>query len=247
MLYIATAELRAFKAQRFAANERDGLGLDLDLAYMPSGLFAIHKSFGCCMSENSVSDLVECRLMSQGRKRIYGDFAPIRKALNVAVHLIKRRVAYVQGTKRRIDVKTGNGWNVSLFTLGLRKYKPIRPEAERVAHLRFCCFVLSIIGLRGSVERHGHAKRDSFLALADLPFLFEPTTIGIQWAGLQVALNALFKRGPHKSFWLLYLVVVAFDGSRRADELFGEALLFFAAVFVSFFLVNSARTVAPTL
>jgi hypothetical protein len=53
MLYVATAELRAFKAQRFAANERDGLGLDL--AYMPSGLFAIHKSFDCCVSENNVS------------------------------------------------------------------------------------------------------------------------------------------------------------------------------------------------
>src|SRR6266481_5083226 len=117
MLYVATAELRAFKAQRFAANERDGLGLDL--AYMPSGLFAIHESFGCCVSENNVSDLVERRFVWQGGKRIYGDFAPIRKALNVAVHLIKRCAGDVQRAKRRIDVKTGNGRNVCLFPLSL--------------------------------------------------------------------------------------------------------------------------------
>ena len=72
--------------------------------------------------------------------------------------------------------------------------------------------------------------------------------------GLRVGGRELKKNGPHRRSaartnhsGLLYLVVVAFDGSRRADELFGEALLFFAAVFVSFFLVNSARTVAPTL
>jgi hypothetical protein len=60
VLYVATAELRTFKAKRLAANERDGLGLDL--ADMPSGLFAIHESFGCCVSENDVSDLVERRV-----------------------------------------------------------------------------------------------------------------------------------------------------------------------------------------
>jgi len=48
MLYVATAELRTFKAKRLAANECDGLGLDL--ADMSRGLFAIHESVGCCVS-----------------------------------------------------------------------------------------------------------------------------------------------------------------------------------------------------
>src|ERR1700751_661299 len=132
--------------------------------------------------------------MWQGGKRIYGDFAPIGKALNVAVHFIKRCAGDVQRTKCRVDVKTGNGWNVSLFTLGLRKYKPMRSKSERVARLRFGRFVLGIIALRGSFERYGHAKRYAFLSFAYLPFLFEPTAIGVEWAGLQVANNALFER-----------------------------------------------------
>jgi hypothetical protein len=84
VLYVATAELRTFKAKRLAANECDGIGL----VDMSRGLFAIHESFDCCVSENNVSDLVERRFKWQGGKRIYGDFTPIRKALNVAVHLI---------------------------------------------------------------------------------------------------------------------------------------------------------------
>jgi hypothetical protein len=46
---------------------------------------------------------------------------------------------------------------------------------------------------------------------------------------------------------LSYLVVFAFDGSHRPDCVFGGVLPFFAPALVSFFLVNSARTVAPTL
>ena len=132
--------------------------------------------------------------MWQGGKRIYGDFAPIRKALNVPVHLIKRRAGDVQRAKRRIDVKTGNRRNVHFFALSLREYKPIRPKPERVARLRLGRFVLSVISLRGFLERHGHAKRDSFLTFAYLPFLFKPTAISVEWAGLQVAPNALFER-----------------------------------------------------
>src|SRR5215469_13575882 len=132
--------------------------------------------------------------MGQRGKGLYGDFAPIRKALNVAVHLVKRCAGDVQRAKRRVDVKTGNRRNVGFFSLGLRKHKPIRPKAERVARLRLGRFVLSIVALRGSFERHGHAKRYSFLSLAYLPFLFEPTAISVEWAGLQVTPDALFER-----------------------------------------------------
>jgi hypothetical protein len=76
----------------------------------------------------------------------------------------------------------------------LREYKPIRSKAERAARLRLGGFVPSIIALRGFFERHGHAKRYSFLSLAYLAFLFEPTAISVEWAGLQVAPNALFER-----------------------------------------------------
>jgi hypothetical protein len=43
VLYVATAELRAFEAKRFAANQRDRFSFNL--ADVPCGLFAIHKLF----------------------------------------------------------------------------------------------------------------------------------------------------------------------------------------------------------
>jgi hypothetical protein len=52
---------------------------------------------------------------------------------------------------------------------------------------------------------------------------------------------------PGNHSGLFYLVAAGFDGLRRPDEVFGEVLLFFAPALVSFFLVNSARTVALTL
>jgi hypothetical protein len=192
VLYVATAELRTFKAKRLAANECDGLGLDL--ADMPSGLFAIDESFGCCVTENDVSDLVECRFVWQGGKRIYGDFPPIRKALNVAVHLIKRCAGDVQRAKRSVDVKTGNRRNVHFFALSLREHKPIRSKPEGEACLCFGCLVFDVIDLGGFFERHGHTESDSLFPFADLVFPFEPPAIGVERSGLQVAAEALFER-----------------------------------------------------
>jgi hypothetical protein len=65
-----------------------------------------------------------------------------------------------------------------------------------VASLRFGCFffLLDAIGLSGSLKRHGHAKGDSFLPFADLPFPVKPTVIGVEWSGLQIAPRALFQR-----------------------------------------------------
>ena len=141
-----------------------------------------------------MSDLVERRFMLQCGNRIYGNGASVRKALNVAIQLIKRCAGDVQLKERRLDVKTGNRRSVHFFALSLREYKPIRPKPERVGRLWLGRFVLSIIALRGSFERHGHAKRYSFLSFAYLTFLFDPTAISVKWAGLQVAPNALFER-----------------------------------------------------
>src|SRR5256885_15137034 len=117
--------------------------------------------------------------MWQGGKRIYGDFAPIRKALNVAIHLIKRCAGDVQRAKRRIDVKTGNRRKVHFFALSLREYKPIRSKPERVARLRLGRFVLGVIPLRGSFVRQGDAKGGFFFPFSYLPVLFEPTAVGV--------------------------------------------------------------------
>ena len=73
-------------------------------------------------------------------------------------------------------------------------YAKITSKPEGVISLRFGCFLLDTIGLGGSLERHGHAKSDPFLPLADLPFPFEPSLIGVEWSGLQVAADALFQR-----------------------------------------------------
>src|SRR5215469_14401490 len=155
--------------------------------------------------------------MGQGGKRIHGDFTPIRKALNVAVQLIKRCAGDVQRAKCRIDVKTGNRLNVHFFAISLREYKPIRSTPERVARLRLGRFfvVLSIIALRWSFERHGHPKRYSFLSFAYLPFLFEPTAISVEWAGLQVAPNALFERKQSISEAVVVECGVSFQHSPR--------------------------------
>jgi len=82
-------------------------------------------------------------------------------------------------------------------------------------------FVLSIIRLRRPFERHRHAKRYSFLSFAYLPFLFEPTAISVEWAGLQVAPNALFER--KQSIPEAKCVLPSYVNSDQKDE--GDASL----------------------
>ena len=74
-----------------------------------------------------VGDLVKRGFMWQCAKRIHRDVATVGKALNAAVHLVKRRPRDVQGLKGRVDVKAGNRRNGGVFSLGLREHEPIRP------------------------------------------------------------------------------------------------------------------------
>ena len=192
MLDVATAEFRTVEAKCFATDERHGFRFDL--ADMHSGPFAIHQLFGGGMPENDVGYFVEGGFMREGGEGAYGDFACSRKALNVAIYLVKWRARDIQRAERRVDVKAGSWRKVSIFPLGLCQHKPIRPKSEGVVCLWFGCLVLNAVGLPGSLERHGHAEGDSFFPLADLPFPFEPPAIGIEWSGLQVASDALFER-----------------------------------------------------
>ena len=192
VLNIATAEVSAFEAKRFATNQRDGLGLNL--ADVPCGLFAIHKPFRCRVPEHYVAELMERRFVWERGKRIHRDFASVGEALNVAVHLLKWRACDVQRSKGGVDVKAGNRRSIGVLSLGLCEHKPIRPKPEGVACLMFGCLVLDAVGLGGSFEGHGPAKGDSFLPFADLPFPFKPSVVGVEWAGLQVAADALFQR-----------------------------------------------------
>jgi hypothetical protein len=157
-------------------------------------LFAIHELLGRGMSENDVGYFVEGGFMRECGKRAYGDFACSRKALHVAIYLVKWSARDVQCAERRIDGKAWSWRKVSVFSLGLRQHKPIRPKPEGVACLWFGCIVLNAVGLRGSFERHGHAKGDSFFPFADLPFAFQPPRIGIEWSGLQVAPDTMSER-----------------------------------------------------
>ena len=72
-------------------------------------------------------------IMRESGNGIHRDFAAVGEALNVAVQLVKRRPRDVQGAKGRVDVKAGNRRNGSVFPLGLREHKPIRPKPEGVA------------------------------------------------------------------------------------------------------------------
>ena len=85
--------------------------------------------------------------MREFGQRIHSDFATKGEALSVAVQLVKRSLLDVQGAKCRVDVKTGNRRNGSVFPLGLRQHKPICPKPEGVAGLRFGCIVLDAFGL----------------------------------------------------------------------------------------------------
>ena len=191
VLNVATAELCPFEAERFAADEGDGFGFDL--SDMHGGLFAIHHLFGRGMPENNVCEFVECGFAWECGDRTYSDFVSGRKALNVPVQLVKWRARDIQCAKRRVEVKAGNRWNISIFSLGLHEHKPICPKPEGAACLGFCRLVLDAIDLGGPFERHGHAEGDSFFPFSDLPFTFEPPAIGVEWARLQVASGALFE------------------------------------------------------
>src|SRR5215469_10701842 len=141
-----------------------------------------------------MGDLVERGFMRQRGKRIHCDFTTASEALNVAVQFVKRGPCDVQRAKCRVDVKAGNWGNGGVFPLGLREHKPIRPKPKGAACLWFACFLLDGIGLGSSLERHGHAKDDSFLPVANLPFSFEPSVVSVEWSGLQVAPRTLFER-----------------------------------------------------
>jgi hypothetical protein len=119
VLNIGTAEVSAFEAKRFAANQRDGLGFNL--ADVPCGLFAIHKPFRCGVPEDHVGQFVQRRLMWESGDGIHRDLSAVGEALNVAVQLVKRRPRDVQRTKCRVDVKAGNRRNGRVLSLGLRK------------------------------------------------------------------------------------------------------------------------------
>src|SRR5215469_4726710 len=192
VLNITTAKVSSFQAKGFATDQRNGLRFNL--ADVPGDLFAIHKFFRCGMSEDHVSQFVQRGLMWESGNGIHCDLTTASEALNVAVQLIKRRPRDVQRAKCRVDVKAGNRWNESVFPLSLCQHKPIGSKPEGVAGLHFGCLVLYAIGLGSSLERHGHAKGDSFFSFANLPLPFEPSVVGVKWSGLQVAADTLFQR-----------------------------------------------------
>ena len=78
VLNIATAEVRALEAKRFAANQRNGLGFNL--ADVSGGLFAIHQLFRRGMSEDHVGQFVQRGLMWESGERIHRDFASVGEA-----------------------------------------------------------------------------------------------------------------------------------------------------------------------
>src|SRR5258708_38675646 len=116
------------------------------------------------------------------------------KPLNIAVDFVKRCARYIQSAERRIQVEAGNHRNVGFFALGLCEDKPIGTEAKGVACLWLCWFFLRLVCLWSSLEWHRHAKGDSRFPFAYLPFALEPTAVGVERSGLQVASNSLFER-----------------------------------------------------
>src|SRR5205823_3664147 len=94
VLDVAPAKLRTVEAKCFAADECHGFGFDF--ADMSGRLFTVHKLFSRRVSKNYVGKFVERGFMRECGKRAYGDFASVRKTLNIAVYLIKSRACDVQ-------------------------------------------------------------------------------------------------------------------------------------------------------
>src|SRR5262249_912806 len=114
VLNVATAKVRSFETECFATDERNGFGFDF--ADMSGSLLTIHELFSRGVSKNNVGKFVKRGLVREGRNGAYGDFASVRKTLNIAVYLVKRCASDVQVEKRCFGVKAGNRRDVGLFT-----------------------------------------------------------------------------------------------------------------------------------
>src|SRR5437763_11426745 len=96
---------------------------------MLGGLFAVHEFFRCGVPEDNVADLVECGLMGECSKGIYRDFAPVRKALNVAIHFVKRRARDVQCSEDRKSTRLNSSHRcISYAVFCLKKKKKTRND-----------------------------------------------------------------------------------------------------------------------
>jgi len=87
---------------------------------MHGSLFAIHELLGRRMPEDDVSYFVEGGFMRECGEEGLRRFASSRKALNVAIYLVKWRARDVQCAERRIDGKAWSWRKVRVFSLGLR-------------------------------------------------------------------------------------------------------------------------------
>jgi hypothetical protein len=74
---------------------------------------------------------------------------------------------------------------------------------------------LYVINLSGFLQRHRHAKDDSFLSFAHLPFPFKPSVVGVEWSGLQVSPRALFQRKQSVPERVIVKGGVSFEHSPR--------------------------------
>jgi len=74
---------------------------------------------------------VECGFVWQCGERAYSDFVSGRKALNVPVQLVKWGARDIQCTERRVEVKAGCRWDVSLFSFGFARVQTNTHEIGR--------------------------------------------------------------------------------------------------------------------
>ena len=192
VLDIAPAELRAGQAQRFAADQRDGFRFDL--AQMVRSEFAVHERFGRGVSKNDVRHFVEGGFVRERGKGIDSDFTMSCKPLDIAVYFVKGRARDIQTVKCRVQVEARSRRGVAFLRLRFVPAQTNRPESGRHCDV-VVLLVLPPPRLCGcSLEWHRHAKGDSDLSFAYLPFAFEPTAIGVERSWLQIASNALFER-----------------------------------------------------
>jgi hypothetical protein len=187
MLDVPTAKLGAVQAERFRAEQRDALRLDL--AQIAQQGRAVTDRLAR-VAEQDVAELMERRLRRHRIDRVNRDRPAAGESERIAVGEIERNFANIKRGESASPVPFRQGRRRHLAALGLRVHKPMRLEGE-------ACIRLGLFGAVVARDRAPHRERHPEpqrpLAASDMPAELLPSLIGRERPEGQTALRALHR------------------------------------------------------
>jgi hypothetical protein len=164
VLDVTPAELPSRQAKRFAAKQRDSLGLYF--AEFSRRVLEVGKVLLGAMAEDNVGEFVEKRFVRERRKRADGDLAASPGVtLRVAVQVLKLDALDTQRLKRLLLVLIRNQGGLLFRAFRLREHKPMGLVREmRVGE--FLILLGAVLFGHGlcALAGHRHAQRQRLLA-----------------------------------------------------------------------------------